>query len=347
MRAGLSASVRATVSTRHLLGAAVLVALAPALTSCSSPVGSATSTDVAWVATGASVTLPGTGVTPVNLARRHVAAQVPVGSLPSALAYTAGDTGLLVVTQGDDTLHEIDPATHDVVHSVGVGVEPDAVAVGPGGTGGKGIALVANLDSDNVTPVDLGTWRAGPPIPVGRQPVAIAVAPAAPGTAATAFVADFGSNQLTPIALPALTPGTPVPVGSEPQTVAVSPGRVLVGNFGDHTLTSIAVSSLRTLQVLPLPLNPTGIAVVASGAEAYVCGGADVVPVALGGLGLALGAPIALPAVAQGIALTPDDTTGWVTQQTGSIVPVTLGTGAVGTPIHLGGHPSALVIGPG
>ena len=46
--------------------------------------------DVAWVATGASVTLPGTDVTPVNLARGHVGAKVTVGSLPSALAYAPG-----------------------------------------------------------------------------------------------------------------------------------------------------------------------------------------------------------------------------------------------------------------
>ena len=95
------------------------------------------------------------------------------------MAYTPGGAGLLVVTQGDDTLHEIDTATHDVVHHVGVGVEPDAVAVAPGGTAGKGVALVANMDSDSVTPVDLGTWRAGAPIVVGSEPVAIAVSVAA------------------------------------------------------------------------------------------------------------------------------------------------------------------------
>ena len=43
------------------------------------------------------------------------------------------------------------------------------------------------------------------------------------------------------------------------------------------------------------------------------------------------------------IALSADGTTAWVTQQAGSIVPVTLASGTVGTPIHLGGHPSAIV----
>ena len=49
----------------------------------------------------------------------------------------------------------------------------------------------------------------------------------------------------------------------------------------------------------------------------------------------------------QGIALSADGSTAWVTQQAGSLVSVALATGKVGTPIRLGGHPSAIVIGPG
>ncbi len=94
-----------------------------------------------------------------------------------------------------------------------------------------------------------------------------------------------------------------------------------------------------------MPVNPTAIAVAPSGATAYVCGGADLVP--LSTIGLVPGAPIALPDVAQGVAVTADGATAWVTQQAGSLVPVTLATGAVGAPIHVGGHPSAVVIGPG
>src|SRR5271169_2419064 len=78
----------------------VLVSMVPTLAACSKPVGSTAVHDVAWVTTGASVTLPGMDVTPVTVARRHIGAKVQVGSLPSALAYTPGGNGLLVVTQG-------------------------------------------------------------------------------------------------------------------------------------------------------------------------------------------------------------------------------------------------------
>jgi len=323
----------------------MLVAVVPAVASCSTPVGSASVQDVAWVTTGASVTLPGETVTPVSVGAHRVrAAAVTVGSLPSALAYTPHDAGLLVVTQGDDTLHEIDPVTHDVVHTAGVGVEPDAVAVAPGGAGGKGIALVANLDSNTVTPVDLGTWRAGPPVRVGEEPVAIAVSLSASG-AATAFVADFGSNDVTPIEVATMQPGPAIPVGPGPQTIAATQGEVLVGTFGNHALTPINASTFVRGRAVILPVNPTGLAVAPSGTTVYVCGGASVVPVTT--LGLVVNPPVSLPGVAQGIALSADGTMAWVTQQTGSIVPVTLASGTVGKPIRLGGHPSAIVIGPG
>lgn len=333
-----------------LIAGAVASALALTLAACGGPVGSTSVRDVAWVTTGASVTLPGTDVTPVDLARRHIEAKVPVGSLPAALAFTPGDHGLLVVTQGDDMLREIAPTTHDVIHAVTVGVEPDAVAFAPGGRHGLGLALVANLDSDTVTPVDLGTWRAGRPIAVGAEPVAIAVSAPAPSTArgtgaVTAFVANYGGNSVTPIDLHTLRPGAAIAVGPAPQTLAVASGQVLVGNFGNATLTPINVGTLRTGAAVALPLNPTGIAVDASGVTAYVCGGAGLVPVTVAGL--AVGPQIGLPDAAQGVALSADGATAWVTQQAGGLVAVTLATGKVGSPLHLGGHPSAIVIGAG
>ena len=64
-------------------------------------------------------------------------------------------------------------------------------------------------------------------------------------------------------------------------------------------------------------------------------------------LGLTVGPPVALPDVAQGIALSADGSTAWVTQQAGTLIPVALAAGRVGVPLHVGGHPSAIVIGPG
>jgi hyaluronoglucosaminidase len=309
--------------------------------------------DIAWVATDASVTEPGSAITPVDLSSRTPEAKVHVGSLPaaaslpSAVTFTKGNAALLVVTRGDDMLNEIEPSTHRVEHKVTVGLEPDAVAVAPGGAGGKGIALVANSGDNTVTPVDLGTWKAGKPIPVGTEPVAVAVA------SGTAFVADFGSNQVPPIDLATMQAGPPIAVGQGPETLAVAvavagptgptaSAEVLVGNFGDDSLTPIDAATLMPGPAVALPVNPTDIVVTTSGTTAYIAGGSSVVPLTVSGL--AVGTPIALRGVAQALALAPGDGTAWVALQTGSLVPVSLPSGTVGHAIHLGGHPSAIAI---
>ena len=74
-----------------------------------------------------------------------------------------------------------------------------------------------------------------------------------------------------------------------------------MGNFGNRTLTAINPATLSAGGTIALPLNPTGIVVAPSGATAYVCGGAGLVAVTV--IGLTVGAPVALPDVAQGIAL--------------------------------------------
>jgi hyaluronoglucosaminidase len=330
---------------RRAACALVITAAIPVLAGCSSAGSGTSATETAWVATGASVTLPGSGVTPVDLSDGRAEGQVYVGSLPSALAYTPGDAGVLAVAQGDDTLSEIDPATHRVVRSVGVGLEPDAVAVAPGGNGRKGIALVANFGSNSVTPVNLGTWRAGRPVPVGSQPVAIAVSNEGAG-AATAFVADFGSNQVTPISVPGLAPGSPVAVGPSPQTLAVSGGYVLVGNFANHTLSALDTATRQVVTTVPLPFNPTGLTATDVG-RVYACGGAAVAAVTVTGLGPVVGTPLTLPGVAQGIALSRRGTTAWVTLRGGVMAEVDLVHDRVSKKIELGGHPSAVVVGPG
>jgi len=321
-----------------------LLALAAAgVSACGGPAagsGAPAPTAVAWVATGASVTLPGSSLTPVDLASRRAEPGVHVGSLPSAMTFTASDKDLLVLSQGDDTLHAINPVTHALSHAVTTGVEPDAVAVAPGGTGNRGIALVANLDSNSVTPVDLGTWRAGPSIAVGTEPIAIAVTTV--NGAATALVVDFGSDAVTPITLSTMSAGTPIAVGTSPEAIAVVGTQALVANFGDQTLTPISTTTLAPGPPVALGVDPTALAVAPSGSTLYVCGGASVVPVTVAGL--TVGTPIALPDAAQAIALDARGTTAWVALQSGGLIEVTLATGRVGRPIHLGGHPSALVI---
>ena len=58
-----------------------------------------------------------------------------------------------------------------------------------------------------------------------------------------------------------------------------------MGNFSNSTVTPIDASTLQPGKAVPIPLNPTAMAVAPSGATTYACGGAGLVPVTVNALG--------------------------------------------------------------
>lgn len=310
----------------------------------------------AWVANHAFESEPGSTITPVDLADRRAGPEVTTAAEPAAFAVVPSGNQLLVANRGKDTLSVVDTANGEVTGTVKVGMEPDAVAWAPGGTDGHGLALVANFGDDSVTPVDLGTMRAGPPIPVGSEPDALAVSNALAGAvgeaeggrSATAVVADFAAGTVTPIDLATMKPGPAIKVGSEPDAVGIvpqgptGPEVALVSDFGSDELTPIDLATMAAGAQVPLGANPTGM-VVAPDGTAWIVAGAAVIPVAPAHTVLTPGSSIALPDVGEAVALEASGTA-WVAEQDGSIVPVSLPSGPVGKPVHVGGHPSAIVI---
>ncbi len=302
---------------------------------------------VAWVANRALESDPGSTITPVDLGDRRAEAPVTTASQPAAMAPWTGDR-LLVVNKGKDTLSVLDARSGTVSATVGVGLQPDAVAVTRVPNGDRWLALVANFGADTVTPVNLGSMRAGPPVPVGAQPVAIAVAPGPPGTPGTALVADFAAGTVTPIDLTTMTPDPPVPVGTSPDAVAVQEARsstgpvALVADFGGDQITPLLVRTLAAMPAVTVGGNPTGIAVAPDG-TAWVVAGDTLTPLPPGSV--AGGPPVTLPGVGEAVALQ-GRSTAWVAEQAGDIVPVPLPTGPAGRPVHVGGRPTAVALAP-
>jgi len=310
--------------------------------------------EVAYVANGAGLAVPGNSVAAVDIATGKVLPPVTTGtrasttaSLPSALAATPDGRRLLVADKGVDVLGVIDTATGKEVDRVPVGLEPDAVAVAPDGS----VALVANLLSGTVTPVSLPALRAGAPIEVGKEPVAIAIDPA--GT--LALVVNFGAGTVTPISLPSLHAGAPVPVGLEPDAVAVTPdgSTALVADLQTGTVVPVALPSLGVGAPIAVDGDPTGIAVAppaGSGGSAgpagtaYVSGGDAVTPIVLPGL--LAGTPLSVGVGAEAIALGPGNVHAWVCGNDGTLIELDLANGAVLRRVAIGGQPVAVAIPP-
>ncbi len=191
------------------------------------------------------------------------------------------------------------------------------MAVAPGGTGGAGLALVANFAGQTVSPVDLGTRRVGALVPVGPEPVAVAVAPGGTGGAGLALVADYGDDVLTPLDLGTMTTGGPV----------------------------------------ALPGAPTGVVIAPDGRVAWVTCASAVVPVSLASMsvGPAVTLPGVTEALAFGRGSSRHATI-WVAEQEGRLVPVRVGpggeplsatiSGTVGRGTYVGGRPSAVEVTP-
>jgi len=331
--------------------AAALAALGAALPASA---GAALPPDAAWVATHADVSDPGNTVTVAGLAlgARRTSA-VSTGSQPAALAVTLDTRRVLVANYGADTLSVVDVTSGTVTGRVRVGIEPDAVAVVPGGTREAGLALVANFGSDTVTPVDLGTLRAGPAIPAGHQPDAIAVTPGSTARRGSALVADYGADAVQVISLATRRPGPAVAVGSEPVAIVMVPSlfgpSAVVANFGSNTLSVVDLATLATGPAVPLGGNPTGLAVAPLGSgpvTLWVTDGAELTPVSGRGRVFTPGVPVPLrdPGEAVDLAYGPGRQVAWVAQQNGWLVPVSLPAGPPGRGIYVSGHPSAVVL---
>jgi hyaluronoglucosaminidase len=331
--------------------AAVAVALAGLLSGCAGSTSAAAAGPAkAWVTTFSFDTHPGDGVRTFDLPGHQQPTTVTTGSEPTGLATAEHGSRVLVTNRGGNSMSVVDASSGDILSKVGVGLEPEGVAVDDS-LGADGTAVVANFGAGTVTPVGLATMRAQPAIPVGRQPDAVAIAAGGTRGAGVALVASFSQGTVTPVDLGSMRAGIPVPVGSEPDAIAVgqsSTGPVaLVADFGSDALVPIDLTTMTAGPPIGLPGDPTDIALDGPSATMWVTCGDALVPVSLATLnvepwatlrGVTEAVAIALPTSRRGAPV------GWVAEQSGWVVPVDLARLSVGSGTYAGGRPNAVVL---
>jgi YVTN family beta-propeller protein len=162
-----------------------------------------------FTSNGQTVFVPGYDdgtVTVVDLAKRRVAATIPVGKKPSGGAVLPGDAEYAVAVRGEDRIAFVSTTRHEVLASLseGIGQSPFSVVVAPDGVR----AFVNNTASHDVSVIDLRTRRVVARLPVGEIPIVMAVhrapatSPSASGVQDTLWVACEGSHRLHIVALP-------------------------------------------------------------------------------------------------------------------------------------------------
>lgn len=145
-------------------------------------------------------------------------------------------------------------------------------------------------------------------LPANSVPVAVAVTP----NGQTAYVVNQGSDTVTPITVATLALGTPIPAGPSPTALAIAPNgdMAYVADGGSNSAGGVTPINLVTQTAAPELSNAS------------------------------LQEPL-------GIALTPNGQMAYVTAGQGdTIVPITLASGTIGTPIVVGNMPQAIAITP-
>ena len=119
-------------------------------------------------------------------------------------------------------------------------------------------------------------------------------------------------------------------------------GSALVADFQTTTVTPIDLSTMAPGPAIAVGGNPTGIVGAPASEVAYVSGGDSITPIDL--QTDAPGKPIGVDTTAEALAVAPGGTTAWVAGGDGTLVSVDLADGTVIRRVHVGNHPSAVVM---
>ena len=276
---------------RAVVGAFVLVAIAAAVVAFAVLAGSGEDDTLASLAENTVGRIDPSGA--------KIAAQIPVGDGPDALAVGAGsvwaansvdgtvtridpeggqivipvrdDTSgmafgegsLWVTDRQDETLYQIRPETNRVVSSIPVGDGPAAVAVA------AGAVWIASDVHRSLKKIDVASGSSRE-IPLGSTPTAIVAGGGAVWVASEEGGTVFRVEPRTGVVTHTVT------VGGGPVSLAVGEGAVWVANRQDATVSRIDPATNAVTDTIPVGKGPTAVAVgegavwVANGDEGTV-----------------------------------------------------------------------------
>jgi YVTN family beta-propeller protein len=283
-----------------------------------------------------------------------------------------------VVNAQDNTVSVIDAASNKVVATIPVGGFPQAVATTPDGAH----AYVANSFDNTVSVIETASNTVVETIPVGSAPSGVAVTPDETRSyedddgshQPLAYVTNGGDNTVSVIDTASNTVVATIPVGNTPTGVAITSDgtHAYVGNFFDDSVSVIETGSNTVVDTIPGLRLPTELAITPNGTQwnerndrrhpfAYVANSADFSHDTISVIDTTSNkvvATIPVEQLAYGVAITPDGTHAYVTNEAPSTVSVidtatnkvvatiAVAGGSVGIAITSDGptHPSTTIV---
>ena len=263
----------------------------------------------------------------------------PNGQMIYGVDYTGGE------------LYPFNLSTDTEESPIGVSYYPVAVVVSPDGT--EVYTVTEDGIGSYLCPITVATNTRGTcvELPVLGGPAAITP------NGKTLWIDSGDDDQLIPYNLPSLTEGTPISLPSH------NPGALYINASGTTAYaldgTVIVPINLETDAASPAISWPSGAAAMAfvpNGTTAWVANDGNKSITALNLMTDTAGASISLASLPsnegyelKSIALSPDAQTAYVIDFYDNVIPISLSTGALGTPIFVtvSGAPTDLIMTPG
>ena len=237
---------------------------------------------------------------------------------PDGVSVSNDGTRIYVTSQDDSTLHIVSggltPSNLATINlggdafPVGVVISPDDSKVYVANTGNNTIDVISTATNQIIKTIVLGSI--GSPI----EPYGITISP----DGLTVYVANLAANTVAVINTLTNTVTATIPVGANPFEVAVSPdgSKVYTSNSGSSSISVINASTNTVSATIALGAGttPKGIVVSHDGNTLYVAdftGFVDVINTST----LVLTSTIAIGGLPVGVALTPDGTGLFVSNQ--------------------------------
>ena len=248
-------------------------------------------------------------VTPINTVNNSAGRPITGVSVGLSMAITHDGTTAYVtnnIEPGIITPINLVSGIAETPITIGATVYAGAIAITPDGS----TAYVGDINTGDVIPVNLATKTAGTPIPTCTTPHDVAADIVISPDGSTAFVACPLGGTVVPINTSANTAGSPISAGEGPQGLAITPdGTTLyAANFG-----AFAVFNGQVMQIS----DGTTVTPIDTATDTA-------------------GTPITVGTEPSTIAITPDGTTAYVTNEaSNTVTPIDIATNSAGSPITL------------
>ncbi len=277
-------------------------------------------------------------ISAIDTATHQVLYTIAVGDGPMAVSLSRDGQRAYVTLGPQDEVAVVDTATRAVVRRIPVGDNPTGITLSPDGTR----AYVVNTGSRSLSIVNVALGVVATEVPLGNHPFDVTAYP----DGSVVFVSGGFPGQVSVVDPNRATVIATIPIGVSLGGLSVHPdgSRLYVVDSGSNELAVVSLANLAVVRRVPVGQTPVDVALSRGGKIAYVSnlfgtGAVSVIDTDTYLVTQTITLPG--PALAQGLAVTPNGQTLYVALRGASgVLAVNTGNNDIIGIVPIGGEPT-------